>query len=82
MSILILLLIHRVSTSTLYTVLVTWEQNLTVDEPTSLKVECHSEQHSMNIMNTPTHNWKDFFWGRYLMVIVSKIPNNYQEMSL
>ena len=37
------------STSKAYTVLVTWEQKLTVEEPTSLKVECSNEQHRIMI---------------------------------
>ena len=37
------------STGSVHTVLVTWEQNLTVDEPTSFKVECRNEQYSIVI---------------------------------
>ena len=37
-------------TSTVYAVLVTWDQNLTVKEPTSFKVECHNEQLSIIII--------------------------------
>ena len=36
-------IVNKLSTSTVYTVLVTWEQNLTVEEPTSFKVECSNE---------------------------------------
>ena len=42
--------IHNTSNaSSVYTVLVTWEQNLTVKKPTSFKVECYNEQHSIII---------------------------------
>ena len=37
------------SNSTVYTVLVTWKQNLISDKPTSFKVECHNKQYSVKV---------------------------------
>ena len=42
-------IVNTPSTSKVYTVLVTWEQNLTVEEPASFKVDCHNEQHRIII---------------------------------
>ena len=37
------------SISIVCAVLVAWDQNMTVAEPISFKVECHSEEHSIKV---------------------------------
>ena len=42
-------ILNASSTGTIYAVLVTWEQNLTVDQPISFEVVCRNEKHSIKI---------------------------------
>ena len=47
------------STGTVYAVIVSWEQTLTVNQPISFEVVCHNEKHSIKFNTTVSNDTSD-----------------------